>query len=85
MPRLFYTDNKLQEVNQISDFPSRDLRACSIGRSFARSGFSSAQKPLPAGYLSTKDRFCSNHFELCNIMRVECKQHILSTTLRRYR
>jgi hypothetical protein len=53
MPRLF-TDNGLQEVKsntQISDFPSRDLRACSIeGRSFARSGFSSAQKPLPAGY-----------------------------------
>jgi hypothetical protein len=52
MPRLF-TDNKLQEMksNYSNDFPSRDLRACSIeSRSFARSGFSSAQKPLPAGY-----------------------------------
>jgi hypothetical protein len=29
--------------------------------------------------------FCSNHFELCNLMRVGRKQHILSTTLRRYR
>jgi hypothetical protein len=32
-------------------------------------------------YLLTKDRFCSNHFELCYIMRVGRKQHILSTTL----
>jgi hypothetical protein len=36
--------------------------------------------------LLTKDRFCSNNFELCNLsMRVGRKQHILSTTLRRYR
>ena len=26
----------------------------------------------------TKDRFCLNHFELCNLMRVERKQHILN-------
>ena len=50
MPRLF-TDNKLQEMKSNQrDFPSRDLRACSIeSRSFARSGFSPTQKPLPAG------------------------------------
>jgi hypothetical protein len=33
----------------------------------------------------TKDRFCSNYFELCNFKRVGCKQHILSTTLGSYR
>jgi hypothetical protein len=33
----------------------------------------------------TKDRFCSNYFELCNFKRVGHKQHILSTTLGRYR
>jgi hypothetical protein len=32
-----------------------------------------------------KRPLCSNHFELCNLMRVGRKQHILSTTLRRYR
>jgi hypothetical protein len=32
-----------------------------------------------------KRPFCSNHFELCNLMHVGGKQHILSTTLRRYR
>jgi hypothetical protein len=34
-----------------------------------------------------KRPFCSNRFELCNLMRVGRKQHILSTTfnLRRYR
>jgi hypothetical protein len=38
-----------------------------------------------AVFLLTKDRFCSNNFELCYIMRVGRKQHILSTTLGRYR
>jgi hypothetical protein len=34
----------------------------------------------------TKDRFCSNYFELqCNFKSVGRKQHILSTTLGRYR
>ena len=32
-----------------------------------------------------KRLFRSNHFELCNLMRVGRKQHILFTTLRRYR
>ena len=32
-----------------------------------------------------KRPFCLNHFELCNLMRVERKQHILSTTSRRHR
>jgi hypothetical protein len=32
-----------------------------------------------------KRPYCSNHFELYNHMRVGRKQHILSTTLRRYR
>ena len=29
-----------------------------------------------------KRPFCSDHFELCNLMRIGRKQHILSTTLR---
>ena len=32
-----------------------------------------------------KRPFFSNHFELCNLMRVGRKQHILSTTLRRHK
>jgi hypothetical protein len=33
----------------------------------------------------TKDRFCSNYFEVCNFKHVGRKQNILSTTLGRYR
>ena len=29
----------------------------------------------------TKDRFCLNYFELCNLMRVARKQHILPIQL----
>ena len=41
-------------------------------------------QPWPV-FTFNKRRFCLNHFELCNLMRVGRKQHILSTTSRRHR
>jgi hypothetical protein len=40
--------------------------------------------PMNQSLRWTKDRFCSNYFELCNFKCVGRKQHILSTTLGRY-